>query len=395
MESLSFGFISDKSAPFYFGGYEIRVFELANRLAHLGHDVRVYTTASRALTTPDGAQFIPSFSGMFQKDSSGKRSLLHSASFSLSLSKNPMGSWTPDYLIVEAIPYLHLHFMRKWVSRLDSTCVLDVSEAWHKYSYFGKHMGWLTSLTISRLLREGISFSEVVAAVSEATAQSLSDYYGVDSRRLMVVPNAIDGERLGTYFKLRNSNGSLFHYDFVNVGRLVGIKRQADFIDALSILKHAYGWKGKAAIVGSGPMMQSLVGRAARKGVSDSVDFLGFISDEEKTRVLSSSRVFVLTSEREGFSIATLEAMGLGLPVIVSRPKESEVSGVSDFVTQGKNGLFFPVGDVQRLAEAMESLFMSDDMQRVYGANAEATSRGYDWRNVASSFASRLRKTRG
>lgn len=394
MESLRFGFISDKSAPFYFGGYEIRVFELANRLAHLGHDVRVYTSANQALITPDGTQFIPSFSDMFQKDTSGKRSLLHSASFSLSLSRNPMGSWKPDYLIIEAIPYLHLHFMRKWVSQLESTCVLDVSEAWHKYSYFGRHMGWLTDLTISRLLREGIAFSDVVAAVSESTARSLSDYYGVDSRRLMVVPNAIDSERLGIYYRLRNSDGSRFDYDFVNVGRLVGIKRQADFIDALSILKHGYGWKGKAAVIGSGPLRQELAARAARKGVSDSVDFLGFISDEEKTMVLSRSRVFVLTSEREGFSIATLEAMGLGLPVIVSRPEQSEVFGASDFVTEGKNGLFFPVGDIYRLAEAMESLLASDDRQREYGTNAEVTSLSYDWRNVASSFASRLRKTR-
>ncbi len=392
MESLSFGFITDKSAPFYFGGYEIRVFELANRLAHLGHDVRVFTSANHALITPDGAQFIPSFSNRFQNDHSGKRSILHSTNFSLALSHNPMGEWTPDYLIVEAIPYLHLHFMRKWVSSLGSTCVLDVSEAWHKYSYFGRHMGWLTDITVSRLLREGISFSDVVAAVSLTTARSLTDNYGVPDNRLLIVPNAVDNEKLGIFHAKRNNGFSNFAYDFVNMGRLVNIKRQSDFIDALSMLRYGYGWEGRAAIIGSGPLREELMSRANRKGVADRIDFLGFLSDEEKSEVLSSCRVFVLASEREGFSISTLEAMALGLPVIVARPEQSEVFGTSDFVREGRNGLFYPVGDVYRLTECMESLLGSSDRQKEFGANGEATASDYDWRKVASSFASNLRR---
>lgn len=392
METLNIAFVTDKSAPIYFGGYEIRVLELANRLAEKGHDVHVYTTSPKDFVTPEGAAFHASFPQTFQNGISGRRSLMHSTLFSLALARNPMGSWKPDFLVVESIPYLHLLFMRRWVRQLQSINVLDVPEAWSNYSYLRNGFGNPSGHIISRLLSMGIDFSDVVVAISRITADSLARNYNVDDNRLSVIPCGVNISHLRRVAREnRDEPSRAKEYDFVTVGRLVGIKRHGDFIDALGMLKKNLGWNGKAAVVGSGPLEEELRARAIRNDVYQNIDFMGFVGDEEKIRILASSKVFVLSSEREGFSIATLEAMAVGLPVIVARPAEIEVFGPSEFVVHGKNGLFYPVGDRGALAGAMERLLSSGSDLTSFGSHGRLTATFYDWESVVNGFEWKLR----
>ncbi|MCL5678486.1 MAG: glycosyltransferase family 4 protein [Candidatus Thermoplasmatota archaeon] len=385
MEQLKIGFITDKSAPIYFGGYEIRVLELANRLARKGHEVHVYTTCRKPFTEEGGTKFYPAFPDYFQRDISGRRSHPHSLLFSAIMSKNPMDDWKPDYLVVEAIPYLHLLTMRAWVRDINCVKILDVPEAWHNYNYFGGVLGKLSNSAIKRLLQIGLTSADVVTAISGVTANSLKQNFQVDAKKVSVVPCGVDLDRLLN----RETDGIpalLDYYDFVTVGRLVEIKRHRDFIDALSRLKFKYGWTGKAAIIGGGPLRQRLMVHALKAGVADRIDFLGFVSDEEKIRTVLSSKIFVLTSEREGFSIATLEAMALGLPVIVAVPKELEVFGTSEFVSDHKNGVYYPVGNIARLAEVMHQLLDLKDTRLEMGNNGKLTASKYDWKAVTNDF---------
>lgn len=388
-EGLKIGFITDKSAPVYLGGYEVRVLELANKLAENGHEVNIYTTTPSEFTTPSGVRFFDSFPSYFQKGKSGKRSLLHSSIYSFMLRSNPMGSWRPDYLIIEAIPYLHLHMMKNWVSKISSTKILDVPEAWHNYNYFNNGLAPISRNIISSLLSEGISFSDRVMAISKATADSLAKNYGVPKEKIIHVPCGVDTQSLKHALEgVDQLKDTSKEFDFVTVGRLVGMKRHADFIDALAMLKFTYGWEGKAAVVGSGPLADELKARAAAHGLSDQVEFKGFVTEEDRNRTLASSKIFVLPSEREGFSIATLEAMAFGLPVIVAQPNESEVFGMSEFVTDKKNGLLYPVGDVSRLAASMHVLLESEEYISAFGSDGKSIAVNYDWKLLASGFES-------
>lgn len=390
-EGLKIGFITDKSAPVYFGGYEVRVFELANKLAELGHEVNVYTTSPNDFQTKSGVRFFNSFPGYFQQGKSGKRSLVHSSIYSFMLSGNPMGSWKPDYLIIEAIPYLHLLTMKRWVSKLNSVKILDVPEAWHNYSYLNNGLAPVSRRLISSLLSMGISFSDKVMAISRATAESLANNYGVPEDKILHVPCGVDIESLShALYSMDDLEDIDKEYDFVTVGRLVNIKRQSDFIDALALLKVTYGWKGRAALIGSGPLAEVLKIRAAKLGLTDNLIFKGFVSEEEKNRTLASAKIFVLPSEREGFSIATLEAMAFGLPVIVAQPSAREVFGMSEFVTDKKNGLLYPVGDIGRLAASMHVLLDSDEFISAFGSYGKSVADRYDWRALASGFESML-----
>ena len=386
-EGLKVGFITDKSAPIYFGGYEIRVLELANKLADLGHEVNVYTTAPRDFSTQSGVRFFNSFPSFFQKGKSGKRSLMHSGIYSSMLSHNPMGSWRPDVLVIEAIPYLHLRMMKHWVSRLSSVKILDVPEAWHNYSYFNNGLAPISRRIVSSLLTAGISFSDWVMAISMATAESLETNYRVPKEKILHVPCGVDTHQLQLALSGKDALSDMDkEYDFVTVGRLVSNKRQSDFIDALAMLKIAYGWKGKAAVIGSGPLFDQLKTKSAKLGISKNVSFKGFVTDEERNRTVASSRIFVLPSEREGFSISTLEAMALGLPVVVAKPAETEVFGMSEFVTDKKNGLLYPVGDTAKLAASMHVLIGSDEYMSAFGSDGKTIADKYDWKILASGF---------
>jgi glycosyltransferase involved in cell wall biosynthesis len=85
------------------------------------------------------------------------------------------------------------------------------------------------------------------------------------------------------------------------------------------------------SLVGDGPTRSSLESMVKSGSFNCKVNFLGFRKDINS--LLLKSDVFVLMSNWEGFPISTLEAMSVGLPVIVSN-----VGGAAECVTDGVNG---------------------------------------------------------
>ena len=77
------------------------------------------------------------------------------------------------------------------------------------------------------------------------------------------------------------------------------------------------------------------------------------------------SDLFVLPSLGECFGIATVEAMGAGLPVIAS-----DVGGTADIIAEGRNGYIVPGNDVSALAQAIEAIVGDDSKRRAMGAQS-------------------------
>ncbi len=78
----------------------------------------------------------------------------------------------------------------------------------------------------------------------------------------------------------------------------------------------------------------------------------GWIVGEEKEQALRESTVFFLPSHMEAMPVSALDAMGFGLPVV-----STNAGGIPDVVSDGVNGMLTPVGDTQKMAEAILSLF--------------------------------------
>lgn len=387
METLSIVVLCDKVAPFFVGGYEDRIYHLARELAER-NQVSILSTLPFSEKEIDGVSFKGLCRPLLPEARSGRRNLANSLYFSIRLLSNPMTRPIPDVVLVEAIPYLHLAAMKHWARTLPSVKVLDVSEAWSAYRASKNRFLSGETRVVSHLLSIGIQWANEIVSISGATADSLRRNYGVSS--VSVIPMGIDSRTIDRFSSVQKIDKS---YDFVTVGRLVPIKRHVDFIAALARLKTTRAWNGKAAVIGAGPCSKSLMGEARRSGISDQVDFYGLVTDKLKFSILRASRVFVLCSEREGFSLATLEALYCGLPAVVAKPRFPEVFGVSELVTDGVTGSFFDVGDVGQMTDCMYWLASDEPRRALMGRAAHSKAMDFDWAPIASRFETLLRNS--
>jgi len=123
---------------------------------------------------------------------------------------------------------------------------------------------------------------------------------------------------------------------FVAGGRLVPYKRIDLAIKAFNRL----GWNLK--IFGTGPEEKYL-----KKIAKKNIEFLGLISEEEKTKLLSESRGFI-NPQYEDFGIISVEAMASGRPVIAYHK-----GGANETVVNNKTGLFFYKQSWEALLDAL------------------------------------------
>lgn len=116
-------------------------------------------------------------------------------------------------------------------------------------------------------------------------------------------------------------------------------------------------------IAGDGKEQMPLMQLAHELGISARVCFCGFRADVPS--VLAGLDLFALPSRTEGFGIAIVEAMAMGLPVVASR-----VGGVLDIITNGLDGVLVPLEDIEALTTAILELLHNPEARRRLGLAA-------------------------
>lgn len=110
------------------------------------------------------------------------------------------------------------------------------------------------------------------------------------------------------------------------------------------------------------------------------VEFLGDVSDTAKC--LRQSSMLVLPSRSEGLSIAILEAMGVGLPVIATR-----VGGTPEAVEHGRTGILVEPESVEELAGAILKLWREPELARRLGHAGRARAESlFDVRAMVARY---------
>lgn len=122
-------------------------------------------------------------------------------------------------------------------------------------------------------------------------------------------------------------------------------------------------------IVGDGDQRKNLEKLAADLGVANRVTFTGRVSDEQLRGHLTAASVFVIASIAELQSIATMEAMASGLPIIAAN-----AMALPHLVDEGENGYLFQPGNDRELADRIgRVLALSDaDYERMQRASLDA-----------------------
>lgn len=156
------------------------------------------------------------------------------------------------------------------------------------------------------------------------------------------------------------------HQDFV-IGMSAVLrpeKNPTQLVEAVAALRRR-GIPARALFIGDGPLRGEIEARAVREGVADAVTITGLQQDVRP--YLAACDTLVLTSFTEAFSLAAVEAMALGVPVV-----HSDVGGAREMITHGEDGFVFPVGDTHSLVESLAVLAQPETRRR-FGAKARAT----------------------
>lgn len=180
-------------------------------------------------------------------------------------------------------------------------------------------------------------------------------------RPTMLAPSTRGSPRIAIVGRLERQKG---HEYFLQAGALV-----------LQQAPDAELW-----VVGTGSRLAELQAMATSLGIERAVRFLGQCSNVPA--LLESVDLMVSSSIWEGFPTVILEAMAVGVPVVATN-----VSGSRELIQNEQTGMLVPVGDVERLAEAILRLLQDREKARPLAAAArqvvqrytvEATAAGYD-----------------
>ena len=183
-----------------------------------------------------------------------------------------------------------------------------------------------------------------------------------------VVPGGFDGERFSPAVDPPR-------YDLILVGRLTEVKRVDLFLEAVLRLKESLPGV-TAAVLGDGPLRNDLERLAADLGVDENVDFLGQHGQVEHW--LKQARLFVLTSDSEGLSLAMMEAMLCGLPPVVS-----DVGDLGDMVEDGVNGNLVPTRTPEAFASCFKTILTDPDRLARFSEAARRSAGRYAVENTA------------
>ena len=142
-------------------------------------------------------------------------------------------------------------------------------------------------------------------------------------------------------------------------------KNHLQLVEAIAQLR-GRGIPARALLIGDGPMRPAIEARARDLGVAGEVLIAGFHQDV-RPLLAAADAVALPSTSVETFSLAALEAMALGRPVVLS-----EIGGAAEMVRPHENGLLFPAGDTTALVDSLAALADPATRERM-GAAARAT----------------------
>jgi glycosyltransferase involved in cell wall biosynthesis len=223
--------------------------------------------------------------------------------------------------------------------------------------------------------------ARVVIATTRAMQEDLVKTFGVARERIRLLANPVDIKRIRAAADARPSGGAAY---LLAMGRLIHDKGFDVLLEAFSRIPQSRS-ELRLALLGTGPLEHALRDQAQRLGLGSRVDFLGF--NPEPWPVVKGARLFLLTSRREGFPNALLEAMALGVPCIAAKCK----SGPAEMLRDGETGILVEPEDAAGLAGAMRRLLEDPEGAARMGKQASMEAERYAPEAIARDFVGILR----
>lgn len=195
---------------------------------------------------------------------------------------------------------------------------------------------------LRRWIRRGVTDADALITISHHTAGDVRRVFPRLTKPIYPIP-------LGSFLSERN-NWSVIKVRepyILSVGTLEPRKNLKSVLKAYAILRREWPTTPKLVVVGGrGWGEDDLVSVSYEVGVTEKIEWRGFVSDQELGALYAGATLLVYPSLYEGFGFPVLEAMSVGCPVVTSnRSSLPEITGNA--------GLLVDPTDPQQIADAM------------------------------------------
>ena len=262
--------------------------------------------------------------------------------------------------------------MRKpWIVTVHDVFFLQSDNFWRRWASqngLSRTIGIVGPLAEKLLLRLA---PDVFHTVSEQTREDLN-WNKITNVR--VIPNGID---IREYC---DSIETAPNKQFVYLGRLVNYKNLEIIIEAMKDVAKQIE-DSRFVIAGDGPQRARLEKLTKDYGLEANVVFTGFVTHDQKVRLLRESAFLVFPSTAEGFGVVVTEAFACGIPALVSN-----VASLVELVTDRVDGLCIPPFSSSIWAHAILELLNDESRTAVMGKNALRKAEKFSLKKTVDSM---------
>jgi glycosyltransferase involved in cell wall biosynthesis len=202
--------------------------------------------------------------------------------------------------------------------------------------------------------RLNISHADLVISISQITLDRFRRWFGDETVRTAILPNAIRLEEYGTgekNAKLSERLGLSGKRILMTLGRMSAQERYKGFDQIIEVLpKLRLDHPDIVYLaVGDGDDRPRLQAKAREYGVSEAVVFTGRIPECNKAEYYRLADAYVMPSSGEGFGFVVIEALACGIPVVASM-----ADGTREAVRGGELGVLVDPADPRSLEEGIQ-----------------------------------------
>lgn len=267
---------------------------------------------------------------------------------------------TAYYLIFKKIDFAHVHGSDIVSSSRKSIYIQILRLFGRKIIYhfhgasFMEHYRSASKRTQSRM-RALFGKVDIVICLSESWRQYITDI--APRSNIKVVPNATHLPELC----VKQNSDDLVHLTFLG---LIGERK--GLFDLLRVVRRLIDndLKIKLSVGGNGES-DRLQTTIKSLELNDSVNFLGWISEKQRDKLLRETDIFVLPSYGEGMPMSILEAMSYSVPVV-----STTVGGIPELVRDGETGFLVESGDLDALYRKLKCLIQDKELREKFGEKA-------------------------
>jgi glycosyltransferase involved in cell wall biosynthesis len=345
----------------YAGGAEVHLEELLRRLVRYGHSVTLFCSGYEGC--------------LAEEDSQGIRIIRRGNRYNFNLVapfylRRIVRDHRFDLLIedVNKIPFYTPLYLK--LKTLVVVPHLFATTVFHEINFV---LG--TYIYLSERPFVAVYKGKKFNVISESTAADLAAR-GVPPGDISVVHCGIDRVTYSYDSAARKYDNPTVLY----LGRIKKYKSIHHLISAFRIVKDKIA-NARLMIVGTGDYLKQLEELARSLNLSESVEFPGYVSVENKLERMRKAHVGVLPSIREGWGLTNIECNAVGTTVVAA-----DSPGLRDSVKDGVTGLLYPYGNVESLATKLMMILTDETYRRKLEQEALNWAAKFDWDIAAKSF---------